>query len=102
LCYESCEPYDLQHDDHDTLSEARAHLGEVVRKARYSRGIVELTEHGEPAAEVIGPEMLEFFLALRDAADLAEAARITAEGRPTVPHAEVAARFGLTSDGRRL
>ena len=31
-----------------TMSEARANLGEVVRKARYGNEIVELTEHGRP------------------------------------------------------
>ena len=85
-----------------TLSEARAHLGEVVRKARYGREVVELTEHGEPAAMVISPELLEYYRGLEDSQDLAEAERVTAEGRPSVLHAEVAARFGLTPDGRPL
>ncbi|HEV2634667.1 MAG TPA: type II toxin-antitoxin system Phd/YefM family antitoxin [Actinocrinis sp.] len=85
-----------------TLSEARAHLGEVVRKARYGREIVELTEHGEPAAVVISPELLEYYRGLEDAHELAEVERIKAEGRMTVPHAEVAAMFGLSPDGRPL
>lgn len=85
-----------------TLSQARAHLGEVVRKARYGREVVELTEHGEPAAVVISPELLDYYRSLEDAHDLAAAERITAEDRPTVPHAEVAARFGLAPDGRPL
>jgi prevent-host-death family protein len=75
-----------------TMSEARASLGEVVRKARYGRReVVELTEHGRPAAVVIRLEMLAYYQGLEDAQDLAEAERITAEGRPTVPHEEVAA-----------
>ena len=85
-----------------TLSEARANLGEVVRKARYGREVVELTDHGLPAAVVISPELLEYYRGLEDAHDLAEAERITAASRTTVPHAEVAARFGLTADGRAL
>jgi prevent-host-death family protein len=85
-----------------TLSEARAHLGKVVNKARYGGEIVELTEHGEPAAVVISPERLAYYRQLEDARDLAEAERVTAEGSTTVPHAEVAARFGLAPDGRPL
>lgn len=85
-----------------TMSEARANLGEVVRKARYGREVVELTEHGRPAAVVISPEMLAYYQGLEDARDLAEAERITAEGERTIPHAQVAARFGLTPDGRPL
>jgi prevent-host-death family protein len=85
-----------------TMSEARANLGEVVRKARYGREVVELTEHGRPAAVVISPEMLAYYQSLEDAKDLAEAERITADRQVTVPHAEVAARFGLGPDGRPL
>lgn len=85
-----------------TMSEARANLGEVVRKARDGREVEELTEHGRPAAVVISLELLEYYRGLEDAQDLAEAERITAEGRATVSHDEVAARFGLTPDGRPL
>jgi prevent-host-death family protein len=84
------------------MSEAQADLGEVVRRARYGGEVVELTEHGRPAAVVISPELLEYYRSLEDAQDLAEAERVTAEGRQTVAHAEVAARFGLTPDGRPL
>lgn len=85
-----------------TLSEARAHLGKVVNRARYGGEIVELTEHGEPAAVLISPERLAYYRQLEDARDLAEAERVSAEGRATVPHAEVAAQFGLSPDGRPL
>ncbi|MBS2966262.1 type II toxin-antitoxin system Phd/YefM family antitoxin [Actinocrinis puniceicyclus] len=85
-----------------TLSEARAHLGKLVNRARYGGEIVELTEHGEPAAVVISPERLAYYRELEDARDLAEAERVTAEGRRAVPHAEVAAQFGLRPDGRPL
>lgn len=50
----------------------------------------------------ISPELLEYYRRLDDAHDLAEAESVTAESRPTVPHDEVAARFGLTPDGRPL
>jgi prevent-host-death family protein len=85
-----------------TLSEARAHLGKVVNRARYGGEIVELTEHGEPAAVLISPERLAYYRQLEDARDLAEAERVSAEGRATVAHAEVAAQFGLSPDGRPL
>ena len=85
-----------------TLSEARAHLGKVVNRARYGGEIVELTEHGEPAAVLISPERLAYYRQLEDARDLDEAERVTAEGRTTVAHAEVAAQFGLSPDGRPL
>jgi prevent-host-death family protein len=101
LAYESFESYNLQVTTY-TLSEARAHLGKVVNRARYGGEIVELTEHGQPAAVVISPERLAYYRRLEDARDLAEAERVTSEGRPTVPHAEVAARFGLGPDGRTL
>ncbi|HZU56134.1 MAG TPA: type II toxin-antitoxin system Phd/YefM family antitoxin [Actinocrinis sp.] len=85
-----------------TLSEARAHLGKVVNRARYGGEIVELTEHGEPAAVLISPERLAYYRQLEDARDLAEAERVSAQSRATVPHAEVAAQFGLAPDGRPL
>ncbi|HXR71044.1 type II toxin-antitoxin system Phd/YefM family antitoxin [Actinocrinis sp.] len=85
-----------------TLSEARAHLGKVVNRARYGGEIVELTEHGEPAAVLISPERLAYYRQLEDSRDLAEAERVTAERRTGVPHAEVAALFGMAPDGRAL
>ena len=51
---------------------------------------------------MISPETLAYYQGLEDARDLAEAEQITAERRPGVAHADVAARFGLTPDGRPL
>ncbi|MEY9935157.1 prevent-host-death family protein [Catenulispora sp. GP43] len=83
-----------------TVTEARAHLGEVVNKARHGGRVIEITQHGKPAAFVISPELLAYYQTLEDEYDIAEAHRIKADGEPSVPHAEVAARFGLKPDGR--
>lgn len=85
-----------------TVTEARAHLGEVVNKAQYANEVIELTQHGKTAAVVISPEMLAYFRQLEDEHDAAEADRIMASGSTSVPHAEAAARFGLTPEGRPL
>lgn len=85
-----------------TVTEARAHLGEVVNKARHGGKVIEITQHGKPAAFVISPELLDYYRHLEDEYDLAEANRIKADGQPLIPHAEVAAQFGLRPDGRPL
>ena len=85
-----------------TVTEARAHLGEVVNKALHGGKVIEITQHGKPAAFVISPELLAYYQHLEDEYDIAEANRIKADGMPTIPHAEVAARFGLRPDGRPL
>jgi prevent-host-death family protein len=82
-----------------TVTEARAHLGEVVNKAQYANEVIELTQHGRTAAVVISTEMLAYFRQLEDEHDVAEADRILASGITPIPHAEVAARFGLTPEG---
>jgi prevent-host-death family protein len=83
-----------------TVTEARAHLGEVVSKARHGGKVIEITQHGKPAAFVISPELLAYYRELEDEYDIAEANQAKAESRALVPHAEVAARFGLKPDGR--
>jgi prevent-host-death family protein len=85
-----------------TVTEARAHLGEVVNKARHGGKVIEITQHGKPAAFVISPELLDYYRHLEDEYDIAEANRIKGEGLPKIPHAEVAAQFGLRPDGRPL
>jgi len=85
-----------------TVTEARAHLGEVVNKARHGGKVIEITQHGKPAAFVISPELLDYYRHLEDEYDLAEALRIKAQGLPLIPHAEVMAQFGLRPDGRPL
>jgi prevent-host-death family protein len=83
-----------------TVTEARAHLGEVVNKARHGGKVIEITQHGKPAAFVISPELLAYYRELEDEYELAEAEQAKADSRPFVTHAELAARFGLTPDGR--
>jgi prevent-host-death family protein len=85
-----------------TVTEARAHLGEVVNKAQYANEVIELTQHGKIAAVVISTDLLAYFRQLEDEHDIAEADRILASDGAPIPHAEVAARFGLTPEGLPL
>lgn len=85
-----------------TVTEACAHLGDVVNRVQHDNEVVEITEHGRPAAVVISPGLLAYYRKLEDERDLADAERIQSSGRTPVPHTEVAARFGLTPDGRPL
>jgi prevent-host-death family protein len=85
-----------------TVTEARAHLGEVVNKAQYGHEVVEITQHGRPAAVVISAQLHAYYQQLEDDRDIAAAERILASGSTLIPHADVAARFGLTPDGRPL
>jgi prevent-host-death family protein len=86
--------------DSYTLTEARAHLGEVVDKARHGGRVVEITQHGRRAAVVISAELLDYYQQLEDEREAAAAERVTARGDAPVDHADVAARFGLRPDGR--
>jgi prevent-host-death family protein len=88
--------------DSYTLTEARAHLGEVVNKAQHGGKIIEITQHGKAAAFVISAEVMAYYQALEDEYDIAEANRVKAQGLPGIPHAEVMAKFGLSPDGRPL
>jgi prevent-host-death family protein len=75
------------------ITQARARLGSLVRRASHSRARVTITDHGEPAAVLINPQELadlEEALALADFR--AEQAAGTAR---TVSHDEVRARLGL-------
>ncbi|MEZ0111274.1 prevent-host-death family protein [Catenulispora sp. EB89] len=83
-----------------TVTEARAHLGEVMNKVRHGGKVVEITQHGKPAAFLISPKLLAYYRQLENEYDIAEANRAKAEGRPSISHAKVAARFGLQPDGR--
>ena len=49
-----------------TVTEARAHLGEVVNKARHGGHVIEITQHGKPAAFVMSPELLAYYRQLED------------------------------------
>lgn len=76
------------------ITEARARLGSLVRRASHSRDRVTITDHGEPAAVLINPQELadlEESLALADF----RAQQATGTVR-TIPHDEVRARLGLS------
>lgn len=45
--------------DSYSLTEARAHLGELVSRARYSGRPVAITEHGKPSVAIINVDDLE-------------------------------------------
>ena len=51
----------------EPLAKARAHLGEVVDRARHGGQSTILTDHGKPAAVVISPEAYREYQRLRAA-----------------------------------
>lgn len=53
----------------EPLAAARAHLGEVVDRARYGREPTILTDHGKPAAVVISHEAYQEYQRLQAAED---------------------------------
>ena len=72
-------------DDSYSLTSARAHLGELVSRARYSHRPVAITEHGKPSVAIIN---------IDDLADLEDRAALAAH---------YAARLaGRSGDGLRL
>ena len=75
------------------LTSARARLGELVNRARFGRERVILTEHGTPVVALISVDDLAELQATADAADIAAAARVKAEGHLGIPHEEVMAAF---------
>ncbi|MBY8882424.1 type II toxin-antitoxin system Phd/YefM family antitoxin [Actinacidiphila acidipaludis] len=75
------------------LTQARARLGTLVRRASQARERTTITDHGQPAAVLINPQELAD---LEDAVALAQyRARQAAGHEPAVPHDEVRARLGL-------
>ncbi|MFJ3791189.1 type II toxin-antitoxin system Phd/YefM family antitoxin [Kitasatospora sp. NPDC090091] len=79
----------------DTLpiTEARACLGSLVRRASHARERITITDHGQPAAVLINPQELA---ELEDALALAQYRVRQAAGETTgVPHEQVRARLGL-------
>jgi len=56
-------------DDSYSLTSARAHLGELVSRARYSHRPVAITEHGKPSVAIIN---------IDDLADLEDRAALAA------------------------
>lgn len=66
-------------DDSYSLTSARAHLGELVSRARYSHRPVAITEHGKPSVAIIN---IDDLADLEDRAALAAhyAARLAGRG----------------------
>ena len=66
-------------DESYSLTSARAHLGELVSRARYSHRPVAITEHGKPSVAIIN---IDDLADLEDRAALADhyAARLAGRG----------------------
>jgi prevent-host-death family protein len=69
-------------DESYSLTSARAHLGELVSRARYSHRPVAITEHGKPSVAIINIDDLADLADLEDRAALAAhyAARLVGRG----------------------
>lgn len=74
-----------------TLTNARSRFGELVKRARFGRERILLTEHGKPVAAIISVEELAELQALADASDVATADRILSAGYDGLPHEAVMA-----------
>lgn len=75
-----------------SMTEARARLGSLVRRASHARERITITDHGQPAAVLINPQELAD---LEDALALAQYRQRQAAGQTAdVPHAQVRARLG--------
>ncbi|MFD5496752.1 type II toxin-antitoxin system Phd/YefM family antitoxin [Streptomyces sp. NPDC001812] len=77
-----------------TISAARAHLGDLVRRAAHGRETIALTDHGHVAALLVSPQVIED---LEDALALSDYERRKAQGTlgEGVPHEEVGRMLGL-------
>jgi prevent-host-death family protein len=73
-------------DESYTLTSARAHLGELVSRARYSHRPVAITEHGRPSVAIIN---IDDLADLEDRAALAAHYAARLAGRGGVPLAEL-------------
>jgi prevent-host-death family protein len=73
-------------DDSYSLTSARAHLGELVSRARYSHRPVAITEHGKPSVAIIN---IDDLADLEDRAALAAHYAARLAGRSGVPLAEL-------------
>jgi prevent-host-death family protein len=73
-------------DDSYSLTSARAHLGELVSRARYSHSPVAITEHGKPSVAIIN---IDDLADLEDRAALAAYYAARLAGRGGVPLADL-------------
>ncbi|MER5720283.1 type II toxin-antitoxin system prevent-host-death family antitoxin [Streptomyces sp. NPDC002132] len=76
------------------VDEAGLRLGELVRRMAHGGETIALTEHGDVAALLVAPQVLED---LEDALAVADYQRRKAEGGLTagIPHEEVRRLLGL-------
>jgi prevent-host-death family protein len=84
--------------DELTVSEARAHLADVVDAARVDHRPVFLTRRGRRIAAVVDADDLQALIeSAEDAADVlaANEARASLADEPTVPLEEIMAELGL-------
>lgn len=76
-----------------SLTEARKQFGALIRRAASARERVTITDHGQPAAVIVGAQELAD---LEEALAVAEYRASQAAGEvPVVGHAEVRERLGL-------
>jgi prevent-host-death family protein len=80
-------------DDSYSLTSARAHLGELVSRARYSHRPVTITEHGKPSVAIINMDDLAD---LEDRAALAAHYAARLAGHTGVPLADLDAALDRT------
>ena len=86
-------------DESYTLTWARAHLGEMVSRARYSHRPVTITEHGKPSVAIIN---IDDLADLEDRAALASHYAARLAGRGGVPLADLdAALDQMDADSAR-
>ena len=86
-------------DESYSLTSARAHLGELVSRARYSHRPVAITEHGKPSVAIIN---IDDLADLEDRGALAAHYAAQLAGRDGVPLADLdAALDEMDANGSR-
>jgi prevent-host-death family protein len=77
-----------------SISNARAELGDLVRRAAHGRETIALTDHGHVAALLVSPQVIED---LEDSLAIAERERRQAQGMlgEGMSHEEVGRILGL-------
>lgn len=78
-----------------SVTAARDHLAELVRRVEVSRERVVLTRHGRDVAALVSAEDLELLELLEDRADLEAVREALAESSDRVPYAKLRADLGL-------
>lgn len=81
------------------LTRARNTLGALVKRARYGRERVVLSEHGTPVAAIISMSDLDELQAAQDAVDRDAALAAKAAGGRWIPHEEVVAILAADEAG---